>query len=194
MIDVYSGTHGPGDGTPIDWPGVAREGISVVAIKATQGSTYVNPWLERDAHGARAAGVETILYHYAMPATGNVEEELDHFLARGVYSYAGPNLIGAVLDLEETGGLSWNDLSAWGRAFLDRLAAATAAKSIGASSILYSNRYWLGNLVGAPWSHQLWIASPGARPRRECFAWQFGTGPLGGVPEDVDLDRYFGRH
>lgn len=183
MIDVSDNNHDGGQ--PIDWSEVMRSGVRAVMIKATQGTDYTNEWLDRDAHGARAAGLHIGYYHFAEPSVdaANVAAESDRFTLaiNGL-----PRDIGVALDLEVSNGLSWAELATYARAFLDPL----AAKGIGTA--LYVNASWFGSLPGAPWNHRLWLASWGVRPRRSVWAWQSsGTGACPGVPGECDLDVLF---
>ena len=46
------------------WPQVARAGISIAYVKATQGTSYLNPLFTADWQGARASGLEVGAYHF----------------------------------------------------------------------------------------------------------------------------------
>lgn len=173
LIDVSSNNHP--NGCPIDWCELVKNGVRGVMVKATEGVDYLNPWLARDAHGARAAGLLVGYYHFAHPGQDkNPQAEVD-WLARAVQDL--PHELGLALDLEVTEGLSWDELGAWGHGFLEALAEHADW------TILYSNENFLNGMIGAPWGHRLWYARPGARPRRTCWAWQYGV--ASGVGRDV---------
>jgi GH25 family lysozyme M1 (1,4-beta-N-acetylmuramidase) len=61
-IDVSSWQHE--DGVLIDWEAVHSAGHRFVIVKATQGVSYVNPWIARDLSDAWAAGLLLGAYHY----------------------------------------------------------------------------------------------------------------------------------
>lgn len=61
-VDVSSWQHE--DGHPINWDAVYEAGYRFVIVKATQGTTYVNPWVARDLSDASAAGLLLGAYHY----------------------------------------------------------------------------------------------------------------------------------
>ena len=65
-VDVASHQH-PG-GAPIDWVKVRAAGHSYALVKATEGTTYTNPYFVDDWTGAGAAGLYRGAYHYARPA------------------------------------------------------------------------------------------------------------------------------
>src|SRR5690348_13539944 len=49
---------------PIDWPRVARSGISFAFLKATEGGTHVDENFRENFEEARAAGVAVGAYHF----------------------------------------------------------------------------------------------------------------------------------
>ena len=64
-VDVSSFDH-PG-GAAIGWAKVAAAGYRFAFIKVTEGSYYENPYYASDAAAARAAGLFTAAYHFAIP-------------------------------------------------------------------------------------------------------------------------------
>ena len=77
LIDVSSNQHP--NGAPIDWQAVADDGVVAAFVKATQGTTYRNPYYSSDVGGATKAGILTIAYHYA--GMGDVAGEARFFKA-----------------------------------------------------------------------------------------------------------------
>lgn len=61
-VDVSSWQHE--DGQPINWDAVYEDGYRFAVVKATQGTSYVNPWVARDLSDASAAGLLLGAYHY----------------------------------------------------------------------------------------------------------------------------------
>jgi lysozyme len=49
---------------PIDWPRVARSGISFAFLKATEGGTHVDENFRENFEGARATGIAVGAYHF----------------------------------------------------------------------------------------------------------------------------------
>jgi lysozyme len=64
-VDVAAYQHP--NGAAIHWGKVARSGISVAAIKATEGTYYRNPYALSDIKAARAAGLSVGAYVFAIP-------------------------------------------------------------------------------------------------------------------------------
>ena len=163
MIDVSSNNH-PTD-AQIDWAQVKAAGVGAVMVKATEGESYVNPWLKADADGAHAAGLQVGYYHFARPGQSSGSFQADAALTAidGL-----PRQLGLALDLEVTEGFSWPTLAAWAQEF------HACAKIVVEHSPLYVNDYFLANLPGAPFDWWLWLAQT-ARPRRQVWAWQEAT-------------------
>ena len=87
-----------------------------VIIKATEGTTYVNPDLKRSYNQARTLGKLVGLYHYA--SKGGSTKEADFFI-NTIKSMGARNCI-LVLDWESYGNANWGNI-AYAKAFLDRV-------------------------------------------------------------------------
>lgn len=77
-IDVSTWQHP--DGEAIDWHQVADAGYRFMVVKATQGTSYVNPWLSRDLEDAHAAGLFVGAYHY-FEAGVDPQAQAQHYVA-----------------------------------------------------------------------------------------------------------------
>ncbi|WP_125706365.1 GH25 family lysozyme [Lacticaseibacillus daqingensis] len=181
----------------IDLSAVAAD---FVMIKATEGTTYVNPVMEAHIRQAQGSGKQIGLYHYmrmAAPAS-----EAAYFL-RAVRPYLGQVVL--ALDIED--GPLLSDLGPTrGLGFLQAVAAAT-----GIRPLVYTNlseegtRNWAPVVAGG---YGLWIAQynngtvsgyqPRALPqplkhwpRYEMFQYT-STGRLAGWPENLDLNVFMG--
>jgi lysozyme len=191
-IDIASYQHG----TPINWKTVHGSGERFAFIKATEGTSYTNPYFSADWAGARAAGLARGAYHYARPtsARSSAVAQANYFL-----SVTGPmhvsGALPAVLDLEESGGLSPSQLIAWTRAWLTTVQRATGRKPI-----IYTYPYFWQTAMGnttAFTSYPLWIAryTSGANPQliggwSNWAFWQYSAnGQVGGISGPVDVDR-----
>ena len=158
--DVSSYQHA--DGRPVDWASVAASGQRFAVVKATElyrggdgiARLYVNPWLQQDLAGARAAGLVVGSYAYAHPDTAPAQSADAFASAVGVLA---PGTLPPVLDLEDSGGLAPVQLVAWTKAFLGRLEADT-----GLRPMIYTGPYfWASALAGSTEfsSYPLWEAS-----------------------------------
>jgi lysozyme len=196
--DVASYQH-PG-GQPIDWPAVAASGQSFTIVKATESTSYTNPYAMTDVTGARGAGLVVGLYHFADPAV-SATAQADYF-ARQVNGVGG-TLLPPALDLEVTGGLSSAALITWTNAFLTRLQQDT-----GRIPMIYTGPYfWSSRMAGsrAFARYPLWEAhwTTAAQPQQvggwpTWTLWQYSNGtygsppPVPGIPARVDRSRFAG--
>lgn len=154
---------------PVTWPQVKAAGVQGVILKATQGTTYVNPDYAGDVAGASAAGLPVIAYHFADFTTPVAE-------ARYFLSVAGRR--GRVLDSET------NSTAAWQNAFLAALGLpGTEELDYGSASTLPS---------GAVRS-LIWAAAYGPKPNKGEVLWQFTSGaPVPGITGTVDASEWLG--
>ena len=179
-VDV-SGWQHPYD-EAIDWHQVKAHGIGAAYIKATEGTGYVNAWLDRDGNGAHDAGVAVGYYHFAHPSQSDPHTQAEHFMGaiEGL-----PRSIGAVLDLELSEGLSPAALDAWGSAFMNYLVGVKYR-------VLYTYNGFLSAIPTMPWGHSLWLADLQGRPRRELWGWQYSdSAVVPGIPGKVDADVFY---
>jgi hypothetical protein len=69
----------------INWAQAGAAGIQFTAIKATEGASYVNPYASADLAAARAAGLATMAYAFAIlngdGASASAVAQADYFLA-----------------------------------------------------------------------------------------------------------------
>ena len=200
-VDVASYQH-PG-GAPINWGKVKAAGHSYAFVKATESTTYTNPYFAQDWSGAAAAGLYRGAYHYARPAKPftTAIDQARYFVSRAG-SETGPLDIGPVLDLEETGALTSTDLATWTRTWL-----AEVTRLTGKAPIIYTGFYFWRDKVGSPAdlasSSRLWLASYPSDPNSTTFQplvpagwsrwtfWQYRSdGTVPGIPWRVDMNRY----
>lgn len=139
-------------------PNVA--GLDFVAIKVTQGLTYVNPHWHAQYDWATDHGLAVLLYHYPNMHNG-AGVELQHFLS--VARERPLPGVGLVLDWEgydpSNQGLTHADLAAYKEGWLHQAAAAMPHNR----HVLYCNvDYWRNVDATGHCGDGLWIADPGA--------------------------------
>jgi GH25 family lysozyme M1 (1,4-beta-N-acetylmuramidase) len=191
---VASHQH-PG-GAPIDWHAVASWGVDFAYIKATEGDTYVNPYFGEDWRGAGEAGLLRGAYHYARPRLPlwTATQDAQRFLMT-TGPFAGPNDLPPVLDLEDSGGLSRDDVVAWADEWM-----AEITRQTGRWPMLYSAAWFLDGAVGGAAEladHPMWVAEyndlgyPQWLPTgwSNWTVWQFtSSATIPGIPAPVDLN------
>jgi GH25 family lysozyme M1 (1,4-beta-N-acetylmuramidase) len=140
-IDVSSHDHTLG---PIDWWAVAADGNKFAYIKATEGSSYINPYFDADYRAAKAAGLLTGAYHFGRPDRRDPIGEANFFIDNAQWMKDAQTLV-PFLDLEwpywagapTCYGLTPTELTNWVRAFTDQVKAR-----IGRPVMIYTNTNW----------------------------------------------------
>ena len=184
-------------GAPINWPTVATAGYRFVAIKATEGDYYVNPWASADLAAAKAAGLYVTPYTFAIPNVSSGQEQAKFAVEYAGYA-PGPHTLPLMLDIEydpyvasdgtnECYGLSASKMTAWISAFV------TAARSLtGQYPVIYTTANWWDTCTGgaAGFGHDpMWVAAYGFASPPMPAGWQdwsFWQYTSGGTVTGVD--------
>lgn len=128
-MDISAYQHA---GEPIDWAVLATQGIRFVAIKASEGTYYLNPYYASDAEAAAAAGLLVMPYVFANPGrSGGVATA--NFAAGALGTPGGSARLTLVVDLEndpykkatDCYGLGIPAMIAWIAGFTGRARAMT---------------------------------------------------------------------
>lgn len=193
--DVSSHQHPYG--AAIKWSSAAAGGTQFAFVKASEGSTYTNPYFAGDFAGVRSAGIVRGAYHYAHPTVGTASAlaQARHFVdVTGPLKNAGD--LPPVLDLERNDGLTPTALITWTRAYLDEVQRLT-----GRTPIIYTYpnfwRYRMANTTAFN-SYPLWIATYGPQPTLiggwTTYAfWQYtDKAVLAGFTDPVDMSLFNG--
>ena len=170
-IDVASYQHP--NGAAIDWAQVAGAGYKFVAVKATEGYKYINPYYSGDITAAGQAGLYVTAYEFGLPdiptggtAVTSGTEQADHFLTaiNGSYPTSGNNFP-VLLDIEynpygqKCYDLTPSQMVSWITAFSNEIKA-----KIGQLPMIYSNADWWNTCTGSSTSfsaEKLWVAAYG---------------------------------
>lgn len=181
----------------VDWAQVKASGRAFAFVKATEGTTYVDPRFAANWAAMKQHGIVRSAYHF-FHANKDPIAEADHFL-----QVMGPLETGDLpptLDLEVDDGQSGAVVAANTVKWLDHVAAAT-----GMTPILYTSPSFvtgtLGSPVGLDSKALLWIANwqvtcPDVpAPFTTWPFWQYDS--MGTVPgisgsNNVDLDVFNG--
>lgn len=177
-VDVSTWNHA--DNEPIDWEAVAHAGYTFAIVKATQGDSYVNPWLKRDYDDAFAAGLLVGAYHYYDP-TAEATKQAEHFVG----CLIGMKLdLHAWLDMEVTGYSNW-EMAGFVNTFLE------AVKDGRPGTGLYCNQStWTELQSASVKAPAIWAADWGVESApKEATIWQKGQGEVPGIPGLTDLDH-----
>ncbi|MEV4049511.1 lysozyme [Streptomyces sp. NPDC049744] len=183
----------------VAWSTLWKSGVKWAYVKATEGTSYRNPYFAQQYGGSYDVGMIRGAYHFATPDTAGGAAQADYFVDHGgAWSKDGKTLPG-VLDIEYNPygatcyGRTHSQMVSWIRAFLDRYKQRT-----GRHAAIYTSTNWwtqcTGNYSGFGASNPLWVAryasSVGALPAGWDFhtMWQYtSSGPTVG-----DHDKFNG--
>lgn len=192
MIDVSSWQTGIN---------VTTSGAQIVAAKATEGVSYINPDCDRVVQDALSAGQGVGVYHFAH-TENDARREAQHFIdnTRG---YIGKGIV-PILDWEPSA--PWN--TSWALTWLQTVKAAWGTKPIIYMNQSTENAYDWSTVVAGDYG--LWIAAytlgytpiygfnpPSAQPTLHnwpfAVAWQYtSTGYVGDWNGALDLSVVYG--
>lgn len=188
------------NGAAIDWQRAADHGASFAFVKATESTTYTNPYFAGDYSAAREAGLVRSAYHFARPhsdlATARTQAR---FFVKTAGTASSKGDLPLTLDLEESGGLAPKPLIAWTHAFVDEVRVLTSRPVI-----LYTYPYFWQHAMGNTAEFAdlpLWIASyRSGGPRTPLPGgwsswtfWQYtANGRVAGIPAAVDRSTFAG--
>lgn len=185
----------------VNWAAVAPH-IDFSIAKATEGTSYTNPYYGGQNAGAASHGLIHGAYHFAIPDDSGGAAQADFFVAHGGGHPVASKTLPGTLDIEynpygpECYGLSQSQMRTWIRDFADEYAFDT-----GVFPIIYTTAGWwntcTGNLLGAGsgdvtfgLTDPLWVASysPSAGPMPAGYLsyaiWQYAA--AGRQPGDQD--------
>ncbi|MFJ9036570.1 lysozyme [Streptomyces sp. NPDC102406] len=180
----------------VNWQRAKSKGARFVYVKATESTTYKNPYFAQQYNGARKAGIIRGAYHFALPNRSSGRAQASYFVRNGgSWSRDGWTLPPA-LDIEynpyssrKCYGLSRSKLVSWIKSF-----SAETRRRTGRRPVIYTNYLWWKTCTGnsrAFANHALWLAhydrSAGPLPAGWAYwtFWQYHH--KGSLPGDQNL-------
>lgn len=167
----------------VDMMEYAAAGHLAIAIKATEGTTFVDPFHRGWSLRAGLHHLSVWHYHFARPDLGNdPHAEADHFWEYTRF-LAGPRDY-LVLDLERAVPSGWVHDPAWSREFDERIRALSRFSIIlyGSRSSLQLSADWLTGPPRRVWDAD-WSTDPDFAPAGyACVARQYTDGQFGPQP------------
>ncbi|SCK11847.1 Lyzozyme M1 (1,4-beta-N-acetylmuramidase), GH25 family [Streptomyces sp. WMMB 714] len=176
----------------VNWSSLWGSGVKFAYVKATEGTSYRNPYFTQQYNGSYNIGMIRGAYHFALPNNSSGAAQANYFADHGGgWSKDGKTLPG-VLDIEYNPygatcyGLSQSAMVNWIKDFTNTYKSRT-----GRDAVIYTTTDWwttcTGNNGGFGNTNPLWIAryasAPGALPNGWGFHtfWQYtSTGPIVG--------------
>jgi GH25 family lysozyme M1 (1,4-beta-N-acetylmuramidase) len=183
----------------VNWSSWYSKGIRWAYVKATEGTSYTNPYFSSQYTGSYKQRMIRGAYHFARPDSGTGAAQARYFVAHGGgWSADGRTLPGA-LDIEDnyTGGpRCWGNTDAqnvaWVKSFM------TTYKSLtGRDAVIYANiPFWrdcLGNTTAFSRTSPFWLAYwSSSRPSSYPGGWTFDTFWQYSGTGSTDLDVFNG--
>ena len=156
----------------VNWAAVAAAGARFAFVKATEGTSYVNPYFTQQYVGAYSVGLVRGAYHFALPDRSTGAAQAAWFATHGGAWSADNQTLPGALDIEYNPygptcyGLSSSAMVSWVSSFLNEYFART-----GRWAVIYTTTNWwqtcTGNYPGFGATSPLWIAR-----------WSSDVGPL----------------
>jgi GH25 family lysozyme M1 (1,4-beta-N-acetylmuramidase)/5-hydroxyisourate hydrolase-like protein (transthyretin family) len=182
--------------TSLNWSAVRNTGVRFAFLKATEGSTYSDPYFAGDWAASGRVGIYHGAYHFARPSLGSAASQARYFVSR-LPNQRVAGTLPPVLDLEAAGKLTPSQLITWTHNWLKTVQSLT-----GRTPIIYvSPAFWQYHMANNTGFHYypLWIANygvsrptvPGGWP-----TWSFwqstSSGRISGISGNVDRDVFNG--
>ena len=164
----------------VAWSAAYANGARFAYVKATEGTSYTNPYFAQQYNGSYNVGMIRGSYHFALPGNSSGSAQADWFVNHGGgWSADGKTLPGAV-DLEYNPygatcyGLSKSSMAAWITAFSNRYRTRT-----GRYPAIYTSTSWWTQCVGTSGNYSatspLWVARYSTAVGTLPYAWTFHT-------------------
>ncbi len=149
-IDVSSHDHA--NGKTVNWAAQKAAGDEFAYVKATEGTSYTNPYFDQDYNGAKASGLYVGAYAFGRPDLGNPVGQANFFADTLQWATDGKTLPPfldmewpyASLGLPACYGLSQSAMRDWISAFLTQLQARIG----GRKPMIYTNVNWWNPCTG----------------------------------------------
>ncbi|MGN0234599.1 MAG: glycoside hydrolase family 25 protein [Bacteroidaceae bacterium] len=177
----------------INWADVAADPcVRFVYIKATEGSSLRDSYLQRNLQGARSVGLPVGVYHFYSPIAP-VKEQLSNFLSTAKIHHQ--DLI-PIVDVEKRGRQSLEVFHRRLHDFLMQVERAYGVKPIIYTYMNFYNRYMVGRYA----QYKFMIASysedvPELMDDAQMILWQFtAEGDVEGIRTHVDRSRFMDHY
>ncbi|WP_427384069.1 lysozyme [Janibacter sp. G56] len=174
----------------VDWAEQWGLGKRFAYVKATEGTTYVNPYFAQQYNGSYNVGMIRGAYHFALPNRSSGAAQADHLIANGGGWSADGRTLPAVLDVEYNPysgtscyGLSKPSMVTWINSFLNRYKERT-----GRDAVIYTTANWWNTCTHSSTrfaaTNPLWVAryssTVGTLPAGWAYYtfWQYSDSPI----------------
>ncbi|WP_051468400.1 lysozyme [Actinomadura oligospora] len=164
----------------VNWSSVAANGAKFAYVKATESTTYTNPYFTQQYNGSYNVGLIRGSYHFATPNTSSGATQADYFVNHGGGWSADGRTLPGMLDMEwnpygaSCYGLTQAGMVSWILSFSDRYKART-----GRYPAIYTSTSWwsqcTGNRGAFASTNPLVIANYNGTPGTMPYNWAYQT-------------------
>lgn len=174
----------------LKWSTWTKRDRDFAYVKATEGTSYKNPYFKNQYGGAAKAGMIRGAYHFASPDGKAGDKQARYFVKNGGGWNADGKTLPGVLDIEYNPygstcyGVSKKNMVKWIRSF-----TAEYKKLTGKDAVIYTTTDWwtrcTGNTATFAKTNPLWVArygtkKPGTLPKgwKTPTFWQYTSNPI----------------
>ncbi|MEU2206466.1 lysozyme [Streptomyces hygroscopicus] len=180
LLATVEGVDVSGHQGNVNWTTLWSSGVRFAYVKATEGTSYINPYFAQQYNGSYNVGMIRGAYHFALPGNSTGAAQANYFVDHGGgWSKDGKTLPGA-LDMEYNPygatcyGLSTSAMVNWIKDFSNTYKART-----GRDPVIYTSTSWwktcTGNSAAFGAINPLWIPRYGSSVGELPAGWGFHT-------------------
>lgn len=175
----------------INYEEVKNSGIQIVYMKASEGSSFVDPYFNQNYENAKANGLKVGFYHYL---TARSEEEAvveARFFVSTIASKVPDCRL--AMDFESFGNLSVEQINQIGIAFVRAVETLSKKEVVIYSDTSNASSVFGGELTNYPlWVAQYEVSEPTPNGNwNEWVGWQYtDEGQISGIDGYVDRDKF----
>ncbi|GHJ31356.1 hydrolase [Streptomyces hygroscopicus subsp. sporocinereus] len=180
LLATVEGVDVSGHQGNVNWATLWSSGVRFAYVKATEGTSYINPYFAQQYNGSYNVGMIRGAYHFALPGNSTGAAQANYFVDHGGgWSKDGKTLPGA-LDMEYNPygatcyGLSTSAMVNWIKDFSNTYKART-----GRDPVIYTSTSWwktcTGNSAAFGAINPLWIPRYGSSVGELPAGWGFHT-------------------
>lgn len=189
--NIYDGIDVSGWQGNIDYSEVASSGIEIVYMKASEGTSFVDPYFNQNFTNAKANGLKVGFYHY-LTARSNSEAVAQANFFVSTISGMIPDCRLA-MDFESFGSLSTEEINEIGLTFMQTVESLSGKKMVIYSDTSNASNIFGGGLTNYPlWVAQYEVEEPTPNGNWDSWVgWQYtDAGEISGINGYVDRDRF----
>jgi len=189
--NIYDGIDVSGWQGNIDYSEVASSGIEIVYMKASEGTSFVDPYFNQNYTNAKANGLKVGFYHY-LTARSNSEAVAQANFFVSTISGMIPDCRLA-MDFESFGSLSVEEINEIGLTFMQTVESLSGKEMVIYSDTSNASNIFGGGLTNYPlWVAQYEVEEPTPNGNWDSWVgWQYtDAGEISGINGYVDRDRF----